>query len=118
MSVQLSSMYARHSSFGPSLPTSFQPAGGSRSTNQIEYCSSSLTTTLQVLISSFVIVLSLLGPRHARRATIPEPAPGSSREREGDVRLRPPQQRPVRRSVAFYRPTAAGSTNTCIDDYV
>ncbi len=28
MSVQTSSMYARHSSFGPSLPTSFQPGGG------------------------------------------------------------------------------------------
>ncbi len=31
MSVQTSSMYARHSSFGPSLPTIRQPAGARRS---------------------------------------------------------------------------------------
>lgn len=40
MSVQTSLMYARQSALLPVLPESFQPAGRSRSTGQIEYCSS------------------------------------------------------------------------------
>src|SRR5262249_22082989 len=46
MSVQTSSIYARHSAFVPCLPTSFHPSAFSRSAGQIEYCSSWFTTTL------------------------------------------------------------------------
>lgn len=46
MSVQTSSMYARQADFGPENPASLQPRGSSRLTGQIEYCSSSFTTTM------------------------------------------------------------------------
>ena len=73
----------------PPCPRLSNPAGGSRSANQIEYCSSSFTTTLYILISSLVIVLSLLVPRHAHRAIIPSPPGDSSPERGGDVPAHP-----------------------------
>lgn len=40
ISVQTSSMYCRHSAFGPRLPTARHPAGTLLSSRQMEYCSS------------------------------------------------------------------------------
>lgn len=45
MSVQTFLMYSMHSSLLPVFPSSRQPGAFSRSFGQIEYCSSSFTTT-------------------------------------------------------------------------
>src|ERR1044071_1571487 len=62
MSVHTPLMWSRHSCFVPLLPASFQPRAFSRSAGQMEYCSSWLTTTLQIVVSSCssVFIFSLL----------------------------------------------------------
>ena len=59
------------SSLGPSLPARLQPAGCSRSPNQIEDCSSSLTTTLHVLLVSPAIVILQCAIKASRKSVLP-----------------------------------------------
>ena len=46
ISTHMAAMWAKHALFGPTYRMSFHPSGRGSSASQIEYCSSSLTTTV------------------------------------------------------------------------
>src|SRR5690606_7233003 len=55
MSVQISSMWSRHSCRSPVKPVARQPSGGRWPMGSSEYCSSSLTTTWCRPVMSFLL---------------------------------------------------------------
>src|SRR6266478_3258583 len=57
--VQTDSMYSWHSAFVPDFPVSLHPASAWRSAGQTAYCPSSLTTTLQIVLSSRSSLISI-----------------------------------------------------------
>src|SRR5882724_8580159 len=57
--VQTDSIYSWHSAFVPDLPVSLHPASAWRSAGQTAYCPSSLTTTLQIVLSSRSSLISI-----------------------------------------------------------
>jgi hypothetical protein len=68
MSVHTSSIHASTSALGPGVPTAVHPRGISRSTGQIEYCSSWLMTAVYVVLSSRSSLIGVLRKGKGSRA--------------------------------------------------
>src|SRR5439155_8830748 len=97
----------RHSSFAPRTPTVRQPDGTSRRTGQIEYCSSSLTTTSYASCSAITVASFLVLARGASPELCWRGAEGAGAA--GDVHRDAAVRRATRRRLAGAGTRAGGA---------